>query len=500
MKSDIPINVAAAVLINDKKVLMAKRHGSYLDNLWEFPGGKLEKDESAESAVQRELKEELNIDVIPIKTLLVLEHTYPDKTIRLHFVNCKLAEPVEENLIKLKENSETGWFIPTQLPLNDICPADRIASSNIPWQSLLKDNKMKNADEPLILVINPGSLTTKIAVFKGLEIQYEDEINYTLEELKDYKTSIDQLDLRYNSVVEVLKKAGYKSQDFSAAIGRGGPIKPMVGGIYKVNSQLLDDLVNHMATDHVSLLGGLIAYKISEATGMPAFIADPVSCDEYIDLAKISGCPDCPRISLNHHLNVKSVAEEVAEADGKKLDEVNYVVAHLGGGFTICPLEKGKMIDGNNTNDEGPMTPARAGSLPLQGLMKLCFSGKYDYKTLRKRLNQNGGLMEHLGTGDCREISKRIEEGDEKARLILEAMAYQISKWIGAMAAALKGKVDAIILTGGIAYDKNVVKWVTERVSWIAPVKVRPGQNELLALAKHAYKAIKNPEIAKDYK
>ena len=355
------------------------------------------------------------------------------------------------------------------------------------------------SNEPLILVINPGSLTTKIAVFKGLEIQYEDEINYTLEELKGYKTSIDQLNLRYNSVVEVLKKAGYKSQDFSAAIGRGGPIKPMVGGIYRVNSKLLDDLVNHMATDHVSLLGGLIAYKISEATGMPAFIADPVSCDEYIDLAKISGCPDCPRISLNHHLNVKSVAEEVAEADGKKLDEVNYVVAHLGGGFTICPLEKGKMIDGNNTNDEGPMTPARAGSLPLQGLMKLCFSGKYDYKSLRKRLTQNGGLMEHLGTGDCREISKRIEAGDEKARLILETMAYQIAKWIGAMAAALKGKVDGIILTGGIAHDKNVVNWVTERVSWIAPVIVRPGQNELLALAKHAYKAIKNPAIAKEY-
>ena len=500
MKSDIPINVAAALLIYKGKVLMARRHGSYLDNLWEFPGGKLEKDETAEAAVKRELMEELNIDVIPQKTQLVLEHSYPDKTIRLHFVNCYFADPVEENADKIMNNPETQWFIPTQLPLADICPADRIASSNIPWQLLLKDEKMTDPKEPLILVINPGSLTTKIAVFKGLKIQYEDEINYTLEDLKDFKTSIDQLDLRYNSVVEVLKKAGYKSQDFSAAIGRGGPIKPMVGGIYKVNSQLLDDLVNKMATDHVSLLGGLIAYKISEATGMPAFIADPVSCDEYIDLAKISGCPDCPRISLNHHLNVKSVAEEVAEADGKKLEDMNYVVAHLGGGFTICPLEKGKMIDGNNTNDEGPMTPARAGSLPLQGLMKLCFTGKYDYKSLRKRLTQNGGLMEHLGTGDCREISRRIEAGDEKAKLILEAMAYQIAKWIGAMAAALKGKVDAIILTGGIAHDKNVVNWVTERVSWIAPVKVRPGQNELLALAKHAYKAIKNPAIAKDYK
>ncbi len=497
MKTEQPINVAAAILLNDNKVLMARRRGGYLDNLWEFPGGKLEKGETAESAIERELLEELNIKVIPQKTILVLEHSYPDKTIRLHFISCKLAEPIDENLNKINNNSEADWFDPSNLPLEDICPADKIASSNIPWEMLLnKDNK----NEPLILVINPGSLTTKIAVFKGLEIQFEDEITYTKDDLKNFKSSIDQLDLRYNSVIEVMKKAGYKSKDFSATIGRGGPIKPMVGGIYRVNKQLLNDLVNGMATDHPSLLGGLIAYKISASTGMPAFIADPVSCDEYIDLAKISGCPDCPRISLNHHLNVKSVAEEVAEASGTTLDKVNYVVAHLGGGFTICPLEKGKMIDGNNTNDEGPMTPARAGSLPLQGLMKICFNGKYDYKSLRKRLNQDGGLMEHLGTGDCREISKRIEAGDEKARLVLEAMAYQISKWIGAMAAALKGKVDAIILTGGIAHDKNVVNWVKDRVSWIAPVVVRPGQNELLALAKHAYKAIKNPSIAKEYK
>lgn len=500
MKTDQPISVAAAILIHNNKVLMARRRGGYLDNLWEFPGGKLEKDETAEAATQRELKEELGIDVIPEKTVLVLEHSYPDKTIRLHFVSCKFAEPIDKNLQIIENNKETEWFVPTQLPLNDICPADRIASTNIPWDLLTINKNANNSKEPYILVINPGSLTTKIAVFKGLEIKFEDEITYTLDDLKDYKTSIDQLDLRYNSVIDVLKKAGYKSQDFSATIGRGGPIKPMVGGIYRVNSQLLDDLVNGMATDHVSLLGGLIAYKISESTGVPAFIADPVSCDEYIDLAKISGCPDCPRISLNHHLNVKSVAEEVAEADGTTIDKVNYVVAHLGGGFTICPLEKGKMIDGNNTNDEGPMTPARAGSLPLQGLIKLCFNGKYDYKSLRKRLNQNGGLMEHLGTGDVREISKRIEAGDEKAKLILEAMAYQISKWIGAMAAALKGKVDAIILTGGIAHNKYVVNWVKERVSWIAPVKVRPGQNELLALAKHAYKAINNPTIVKEYK
>lgn len=353
--------------------------------------------------------------------------------------------------------------------------------------------------EPLILVINPGSLTTKIAVFKGLEIEYETEINYTKEDLKDFKTSIEQLELRYSSVEGELKKAGYKPESFAAAIGRGGPIKPMQGGTYKVNAKLLDDLTHRMATDHASLLGGLIAYKFSLNTGVPAYIADPVSCDEYIDIARISGCTDCPRIALNHNLNVKSVAAEVAEADGTTLDKVNYVVAHLGGGFTICPLEKGKMIDGNNANDEGPMSPSRAGSLPFQSLAKLCFSGKYDNKTIKKRMNAEGGLTDHLGTGDCREIDKMIDAGDDHARLVLEAMAYQISKWIGAMAAALKGNVDAIILTGGVAYNKRVVNWITERVSWIAPVKVRPGQNELLALARHAYRALNGTEEAKDY-
>lgn len=354
-------------------------------------------------------------------------------------------------------------------------------------------------ENPLILVINPGSLTTKIAIFRALEMVYEYEICYTKDELKDYKNSIEQLDLRFKSVTETLKNAGYEPRDLDAVIGRGGPIKPLAGGVYRVGKKLLEDLTYRMATDHASLLGGLIAYKISDSCNIPAYIADPVSCDEYCELAKISGCPEIPRVSLNHHLNVKAVAREIAEADGTSIDKVNYVVAHLGGGFTVCPLEKGKMIDGNNANDEGPMSPSRCGSLPIQGLIKLCLSGKYDYSELKKKLLNNGGLIAHLGTGDCREISKRIDEGDEKARLVLEAMAYQISKWIGSMAAVLKGNVDAIILTGGVAYNKYVVDWVTERVSWIAPVKVRPGQNEFLALAKHAYNALKNPEIVKQY-
>lgn len=353
--------------------------------------------------------------------------------------------------------------------------------------------------EPFILVINPGSLTTKIAVFDGLNNVYEDEILYTKEDLKSFRVSIEQLDYRFESVCENLKKAGYELEDFSAAIGRGGPIKPMQGGTYKVNEKLLDDLTYRMSTDHASLLGGLIAYKVFQKTGAPAYIADPVSCDEYSELARISGCKDCPRIALNHNLNVKSVALEVAESDGTTLDKVNYIVAHLGGGFTICSLEKGKMTDGNNANDEGPMSPSRAGSLPTQGFMKICLSGDYNEQSLRKRLHVNGGLTDHLGTGDCRKIDEMIEAGDEKARLVLEAMAYQISKWIGSMATALKGKVDAIILTGGVAYNKRVVSWITERVSWIAPVKVRPGQNEMLALARHAYRVLNGMEEAKDY-
>ena len=354
-------------------------------------------------------------------------------------------------------------------------------------------------EKPLILVINPGSTSTKVALFKGEEEQQELDISHSTADLANFHSSLEQLDFRFQAVEEALKNWGRKPTDLKAVIGRGGPLKPLAGGVYHVGETLNADLRSGKLVDHVSVLGGLIACKIAEEAGIPAFIADPISTDEFEDVARISGSPELPRISLVHALNIKAMAEEVAREEGKKVEEVNYIVAHLGGGFSITPYRRGKLIDANNANDAGPMSPERCGTVPLQGLLKLCFSGKYQYNELRKKLLGKGGLFGHLGTSDCREISKMIEAGDAKAKLVLEAMAYQIAKEIGAMATVLKGEVDTIILTGGVANNPQVVKWVTERVSFIAPVKVKPGQRELKALAIHATRALANPSIVKEY-
>lgn len=354
-------------------------------------------------------------------------------------------------------------------------------------------------EQPLILVINPGSTSTKVALFKGEEQQQEHDITHASAELAGFHSSLEQLDFRFNAVENALKAWNCKPSDLKAVIGRGGPLKPLSGGVYHVGENLINDLRSGKLVDHVSVLGGLIACKVAEEAGIPAFIADPISTDEFDEVARISGCPDLPRISLVHALNIKAMAAEVAHEDGRNVEDMNYIVAHLGGGFSIAPYQKGRLIDVNNANDAGPMSPERCGTVPLQGLLKMCFSGKYQYNELRKKLLGRGGLFAHMGTADCREISKMIEAGDEKARLVLEAMAYQIAKEIGAMATVLKGKVDAIILTGGVAHNRYVVKWVTERVSFIAPVKVKPGQNELKALAAHAARALAEPAIVKEY-
>lgn len=350
-----------------------------------------------------------------------------------------------------------------------------------------------------ILVINPGSTSTKIALFNGLDQQQELEISHPADELANFKSNLEQLDYRFKTVEDAMQSWNISPTDLDAAIGRGGPLKPLEGGVYKVGENLISDLQSGKLVDHASILGGLIACRIAEKAGIPAYIADPVSVDEFEDIARISGHPDLPRISLSHALNIKAVVAQVAAENGKKPEEVNYVVAHLGGGFSIAAHRKGRQIDVNNANDAGPFSPERCGTLPLAGLMKMCFSGKYDLATLKKTLIGKSGLIGHLGTPDCREISKRIEAGDEKAKLVLEAMAYQIAKEIGAMATVMKGEVDAIVLTGGVANNKYVVSWIRERVEFIAPVIVKPGQNELKALAAHAVNALANPEIVKKY-
>lgn len=355
------------------------------------------------------------------------------------------------------------------------------------------------SDSQMVLVINPGSTSTKIALYEGNKELKELELTHKSDELGQFKSNLEQLDYRLGAVVKAMKEWEIAPTDLAATIGRGGPLKPLEGGVYKVGEALMKDLQSGKLVDHASILGGLIAYKIAKETGIPAYIADPVSVDEFDEISRISGYPDLPRLSLSHALNIKAVVAEAAAEAGKKSEEMNYVVAHLGGGISVAAHRKGRLVDVNNANDGGPFSPERCGTLPLTGFMKLCFSGKFDQRTLKKALIGNGGLVAYLGTPDCRDISKMIEAGDEKAKLVLEAMAYQISKEIGAMATVLKGKIDAIILTGGVANNQLVVSWIKERVSFLAPVIVKPGQNELKALAAHAVNALTNPEIVKNY-
>ena len=354
-------------------------------------------------------------------------------------------------------------------------------------------------EKQLILVINPGSTSTKLGLFNGTKKLQEIELTHPAEELAKYPTNLKQLDYRFETVRKTMATWETKFSDLSATIGRGGPLKPLSGGVYKVGQSLIDDLNSGKLVDHASILGGLIAYRVSKECNIPAFIADPVSVDEFNEIARYSGIPELPRLSLSHALNIKAVVAEAAKDANKSPDEMNYIIAHLGGGISIAAHEKGRQIDVNNANDGGPFSPERCGTLPLTGLMKLCFSGKYNAKELKKKLIGKGGIYAYLGTSDVRDVIKMIDNGDKKAKMILEAMSYQISKEIGAMATVMKGKVDGIILTGGVAYCKYLVDWVTERVSFIAPIILKPGQNELKALANHAVNALADSSIIKSY-
>ncbi|MBF0500700.1 MAG: butyrate kinase [Candidatus Riflebacteria bacterium] len=353
--------------------------------------------------------------------------------------------------------------------------------------------------KPLILVINPGSTSTKIAIYNDQDCVNSMDISHTAEELSVFKRNLDQMEFRTEAVHEALADWKIEIGTLSAIIGRGGPLKPLTGGVYRVDDTLMSDLLSGVFTDHASILGGIIAGKLAKSASLPAFIADPVSVDEFDDIARISGCPELPRYSLSHALNIKSVASQYAHETGKRVEDLNLVVAHLGGGISIAAHKQGRQVDVNNANDGGPFSPERVGTLPLTGLLKMCFSGEYTHNELKKKLIGKGGLMAHLGTADAREVVARIESGDKKAALILDAMIYTISKEIGAMAVVMFGKVDAIILTGGLAHQKRIVDGISERVSFIAPIIVKPGQNEMKALATHALNALENPSIIKKY-
>ena len=334
-----------------------------------------------------------------------------------------------------------------------------------------------------ILAINPGSTSTKVAIFDGMDNKLQKDLSHSTAELDKFDKITDQFEYRKDIIVEWFTTEGYAISDLKAVVGRGGLLKPMPSGTYKVTDALAEDLRIGIQGEHASNLGGLIARAIAESAGVESYIVDPVAVDEFEEVARISGMPEIKRKSLLHALNVKAIAHRVAKEKNTTVEELNMVIAHLGGGISVVPLKKGKMIDANNANEMGPFSPERTGGLPSGDLAKLCFSGKYEsMKALKPHLRGKGGMVAYLGTNDVREALKMVESGDKHAELILDAMAYQISKEIGSMATVLKGKVDAVVLTGGVAYAEYITSRIKDSVSFIAEVIVKPGEDEMIAL------------------
>ena len=352
----------------------------------------------------------------------------------------------------------------------------------------------------LILVINPGSTSTKVAVFRDKEPVFTETLRHSTEELSKYKSIIDQFEFRTQAILNMLKEKGISLSEIDAIVGRGGLLKPIESGTYIVNEKMIEDLKKAERGEHASNLGGIIAYTLAKEHDIEAYIVDPVVVDELEDIARITGMPEIEKSSIFHALNQKAIARRLAADLNKKYEEVNLIIAHLGGGISIGAHKHGRVVDVNDAlNGEGPFSPERAGGLPVLDLVKLCYSGKYTYQEMKKRLIGQGGIVAHLGTNDVREVYKKIKEGDKKAELVLEAMAYQTAKEIGAMAVVLKGQVDAIGITGGIAYNEDFVKRISERVKFIAPIYVYPGEDEMSALAQGAYRVLSGEEKAKMY-
>ncbi|MGB9667206.1 MAG: butyrate kinase [Candidatus Cryosericum sp.] len=351
----------------------------------------------------------------------------------------------------------------------------------------------------MILVINPGSTSTKVALYEGENVMAQESLNHSAQELATFSRIADQLDMRVQTVNDFLERHGTSAAQLSAVMARGGVLHPLASGIYRVNERMLQDCAEARIAEHASNLGALIADRVVQGTSVPCYIADPVSVDEFEDVARISGLKELPRRSLVHALNIRRVAYNVARGRGAALEDLNMIVAHLGGGISIAPLRHGRIVDVNNANEQGPFSPERAGGVPAVGLVKLSFEEGADEASIVRRLTREGGLVSYLGTNSAREVEARIQAGDKSALLVYEGMAYQISKEIGAMATVLQGDVDVIVLTGGLANSGMLVQWIVERVGFIAPVEVVPGENELEALNEAYLRLTQGVEAEKTY-
>ena len=350
-----------------------------------------------------------------------------------------------------------------------------------------------------ILAINPGSTSTKIGVYEDENPIFVETVAHSYEDLKDFKTINDQKDYRLNIIKQILKNHNIDKLD--AIVARGGLIKPLkAGGTYEINDAMLHDLQIAIGGAHSSNLGGLIARSIADEMNIKAYTVDPTVVDELEDKARYSGCKELPRLSKYHVLNQKAIARKYAQDRGLKYENVNVVVCHMGGGVSVGAHRKGKCIDVNNTLDgEGPFTPERAGTLPTGDLIKLCYSGKYSFEEMYSKAVGNGGMVGYVGSNNFKEITERAKQGDEDCKKVIEAFTYDVSKFIGAMAIALENKIDAIILTGGIAYAPEAVEPITNYVKHLAPVVVYPGENELLSLTQGTLRVLRKDEEVKQY-
>lgn len=352
-----------------------------------------------------------------------------------------------------------------------------------------------------VLAINPGSTSTKIAVYQNTEPIFLKNIKHTAEELSPFLKITDQFQFRKDIILQQLEEADIQLESLVAIMGRGGLLKPIPSGVYEVNDAMIHDLLNSPLGEHASNLGGLIAHDLIRALPHArAFIVDPIVVDELDEIARIAGHPLFHRVSIFHALNQKAVAREHAKSLHRKYEDLNLIVVHLGGGITIGAHQKGRVIDVNQGLDgEGPFTPERTGTLPVGELVRLCFSGKYSVKEVQKMVKGEGGLVAYLGTNNAAEVEKMVVAGDEKAELIYHAMAYQVAKAVGEMYTVLKGEVDGILITGGIAYDKGFVNWIQERVYKLAPIHVYPGEDEMRALAMNGLMVMRGELSVKEY-
>ena len=350
------------------------------------------------------------------------------------------------------------------------------------------------------LIINPGSTSTKIGVFEDETLLFEETLRHSTEENAQFASIVDQKDFRKKIITDLLESRKFDIKSLNVVVGRGGMLKPIPGGTYAVSEELLADLKAGVQGQHASNLGGILAKEIGDSIGVPSYIVDPVVVDELMPIARYSGVPELPRVSIFHALNQKAVAKRYAKETGKAYESLRLIVVHMGGGVSVGAHENGKVIDVFNALDgDGAFSPERAGGVPNGALIKMCFSGKYTEKEVYGKMVGKGGFNAYLGTNDMREVTKMADGGNEEAIEAKQAFLLQVAKDIGSMACVLKGKVDQIIVTGGIAYGADVVAALKERAEWIAPFTVYPGEDELLALAQGALRVLKGEEEAKNY-